>query len=134
MPQTSGKRYLFHTEPYSGFTTKLPHTSLGQGPDVVLGLMDKVHAHEDNHIVMDNIFTSTQLLNELSIKGVAGTGKIRENRLENAPLLPKKSMTKTSRGNMNTPCSEDMVIVKWNDKTAVLVATKQSQSLALCNN
>ncbi|GBM78794.1 hypothetical protein AVEN_81963-1 [Araneus ventricosus] len=60
--------YLFHAEPYSGSTTKLPQTGLGQGPDVVLGLMNKVYAREGNHVVMDNLFTSIPLLNELSKK------------------------------------------------------------------
>ncbi|GBM20959.1 PiggyBac transposable element-derived protein 3 [Araneus ventricosus] len=92
----SSDGYLFHAELYSSSTTKLPQTGLGQGPDVVLGLMNKVHAHEGNHVVMDNLFTSIPLLNELSKKGIDGTGTIRENRLENAPLPPKKSMKKTS--------------------------------------
>ncbi|GBN23920.1 PiggyBac transposable element-derived protein 2 [Araneus ventricosus] len=117
--------YLFHAEPYSGSTTKLPQTGLDQGPDVVLGLMNKVHAREGNHVVMDKLFTSIPLLNELSKKGIAGTGTIRENRLENAPLPPKKSMKKTSRGTFEYACSENLVIVKWNDNTAVSVATSK---------
>ncbi|GBM23837.1 PiggyBac transposable element-derived protein 3, partial [Araneus ventricosus] len=121
----SSDGYLFHAESYSGSTTKLPQTGLGQGPDVVLGLMNKVHAREGNHVVMDNLFTSIPLLNELSKKGFAGTGTIRENRLENAPLPPKKSMKKTSKGTFEYACSEDLVIVKWNDNTAVSVATNK---------
>ncbi|GBL63683.1 PiggyBac transposable element-derived protein 3 [Araneus ventricosus] len=87
--------------------------------------MNKVHAREGNHVVMDNLFTSIPLLNELSRKGIAGTGTIRENWLENAPLPPKKSMKKTSRGTFKYACSENLVIVKWNDNTAVAVATSK---------
>ncbi|GBN85927.1 PiggyBac transposable element-derived protein 2 [Araneus ventricosus] len=122
---TDNDGYLFHPEPYSGSTTKLPQTGLGQGPDVVLGLMNKVHAREGNHVVMDYLFTSIPLLNELSKEGIAGTGTIRENRLEHSPLPPKKSMKKASRGTFEYACSEDLVIVKWNDNTAVSVATNK---------
>ncbi|GBM79434.1 hypothetical protein AVEN_213290-1 [Araneus ventricosus] len=87
--------------------------------------MNKVHAREGNHVVIYNLFTSIPLLNELSKKGIAGTGTIRENRLESAPLPPKKIMKKTSRGTFEYACSEDLVIVKWNDNTAVSVATNK---------
>ncbi|GBN52809.1 hypothetical protein AVEN_80919-1 [Araneus ventricosus] len=83
--------YLLHAEPYSGSTTKLPQTSLGQGPDVFLGLMNKVYAREGNRVVMDNLFTSIPLLNELSKKGIAGTGTIRENRLKTLHFHQRKA-------------------------------------------
>ncbi|GBL86994.1 PiggyBac transposable element-derived protein 3, partial [Araneus ventricosus] len=130
----SSEGYLFHAEPYSGSTTKLPQTGLGRGPDVVLGLMNKVHAHEGNHVVMYNLFPSIPLLNELSKKGFAGTGTIRENRLENASLRPKKSMKKTFRRTFEYACSEDLVIVKWNDNTTVSIATNKVKSFFLCND
>ncbi|GBM30583.1 hypothetical protein AVEN_27617-1 [Araneus ventricosus] len=86
--------YLFHAEPYSGSTTKLPQTSLGQGSDVVLGLMNKVYARESNgqpRVVMDNLFTSIPLLNELSKKGISGTGTVRENRLKTLHFHQRKA-------------------------------------------
>ena len=33
--------YLLHEEPYCGADTDLPDTGLGQGVDVVLGLIEK---------------------------------------------------------------------------------------------
>lgn len=92
---TSSDGFLFHAEPYSGSSTKFPHTGLGQGPDTVLSLIDKVHAWEGNHILMDNLSSSIPLLNEFSKKGIARTVTIRENQLKNAPLPPKKHLKKT---------------------------------------
>lgn len=77
-------------DPYSGSSTKLPYTGIGQGPDIVLGLIDKVHAREDKHIVSDNLFSSIMLLNELWKRGIANNGTMRENRFKNSPLPPKK--------------------------------------------
>ena len=37
----SFERYLLHAEPYRGADTDLPDTGLGQGADVVLGLIEK---------------------------------------------------------------------------------------------
>lgn len=124
----SPEGFMFHAEPYSGSSTKLPQTGLGQGPDVVLGLIEKVQAREGNHIVMDNLFTTIPLLNELSKKGIAGTGTIRENRLEKAPLAPKKDLKKSPRGTYESACTDDVIIVKWNDNTVVSVASNKIKS------
>ena len=35
---------------------------------------------------MDNVFTRTELLRNLSLKQIAATGVIRANQMENAPL------------------------------------------------
>ena len=54
---------------------------MGQGADVVLGLLDK-----GNIVTFDNLFTSLPLLDKLTEKGIGGLGTLRQNRLQNAPL------------------------------------------------
>ena len=43
-------------------------------------------AGSNYHIIMDNFFTSTNLLRILTAKGIAATGTVRINRVENTPL------------------------------------------------
>ena len=47
---------------------------------------------------MDNLFTSPNLLPIRKAKGIAATGTVRINRVENAPLRPLKEMKKLERG------------------------------------
>ena len=47
---------------------------------------------------MDNLFTSPNLLRIRKAKGIAATGTVRINRVENAPLRPLKEMKKLERG------------------------------------
>ena len=57
--------YLFHAEPYCGADTKLSDTGLGQGADVVLGLIEKCGLSSGSSVTFDNFFTSFPLLDEL---------------------------------------------------------------------
>ena len=50
------------------------------------------------HIVMDNYFTSTVLLRHLSAMGVAATGTVRSNRMENVSLHDMVKMNYEKRG------------------------------------
>ena len=45
-------------------------TGLGQGPDVVLGLVDLGQVPAGDDIYFDNLFTTIPLLEKLSEKGV----------------------------------------------------------------
>lgn len=51
----SSDGFLFHVEPYSGYSTYLPHTGVGQSSDIVLGLIDEMHTREGNKTVMKTI-------------------------------------------------------------------------------
>ena len=69
-------------------------------PDMGLGgfVVDKLtnnlrkHARSNYHLTTDNFFISPQLLRSLREKGIAATGKVRLNRVENTPLKPLKKM------------------------------------------
>ena len=62
----SSKRYHLHEEPYCGVDTDLPDTILGQGADVVLGLIDKFEVKAGSTVKFDNLFTSLPLLDEVT--------------------------------------------------------------------
>ena len=82
-------------------------------PDLELGgsVVDKLtnsltkHARSNYHIITDKSqVTSPQLLRSLKEIGIAATGTVQLNRVENAPLKPVKEMEKLERG------SADVVI------------------------
>ena len=64
---------------------------------------------------MDNYFTSPALLRHLSAMGVAATGTVRANRMENAPLLDMIEMNKEKRGSSDlvTDVSSNITAVRW---------------------
>jgi hypothetical protein len=82
--------YIHHAEPYCGSSTRLPATGLGQGGDVVLGLVDHIALKPGTRIYFDNLFTSVGLLQKLSLKQIGGTRTLRENRCNAAMKLPEK--------------------------------------------
>jgi hypothetical protein len=47
---------------------------LGQGPTVVLDLVEKAKLAEGSTVFFDNLFTTFSLLDKLCNKGIAGTG------------------------------------------------------------
>ena len=73
---TSTEGYLLHAEPYCGSDTMLKDTGLGQGADVVLGLIEKCNLSSGCTLTFDNLFTSLPLLDELSKRGIGGLGTL----------------------------------------------------------
>ena len=67
-------------------------SNLGLGGSVVATLAEKLPSQvgSNYHIIMDNVFTSPNLLRILQAKGIAATGTVRINRIENTPLRPIK--------------------------------------------
>ena len=66
-------------EPYCGKSTQIPDRGLGQGPNVVLGLINEDHGNlpQGSDVSFDNLFTSLDLLDEMSKRGIAGSGTMR---------------------------------------------------------
>ena len=75
-----------HFEPYCGSDTKIPDIGLGQGPNVVMGLVHKAGVQPGSSLYFDNLFTSFPLLENLSALKIGGTGTLRKNRLHHVPL------------------------------------------------
>ncbi|XP_045475400.1 piggyBac transposable element-derived protein 3-like [Harmonia axyridis] len=116
--------YIHHVEPYCGSSTRLPETGLGQGGDVVIGLVDHMKLSKGIRLYFDNLFTSVGLLEELSSRGLGGTGTLRENRCSVSMKLPdKKTWKNKPRGETSTSSSGDILAVRWNDNNVVTVLT-----------
>ena len=73
------------------------------------------------HIVMDNYFASPALLRNLSTMGVAATGTVRANRMENALLRDMVNMKKEKRGSSDvvTDVFSNINVVRWKDNKVV---------------
>jgi len=67
-------------EPYCGRDTRVEDMGLGQGPNVVLQLVEKASLLPGSELFFDNLFTSFPLLDNLSARNIAGTGTVRQNR------------------------------------------------------
>ena len=74
---------------------------------------------------MDKFFTSPNLLRILKARGVAATGTVRINCVENAPLRPIKEMEKLERGasDVVTDKNSNLTLVRWKDNKVVTVAS-----------
>ena len=70
---------------------------------------------------MDNFFTSPKLLRYLKSKGIAATGTVRVNWMENAPLKNMKSMKKEKRGSFDvvTDILSTITAIRWKDNKVV---------------
>lgn len=121
--------YLIYGELYQGASTGNTHPELGVGASVVLDLISKL-PQGNYSFYFDNFFTSLPLLDELQKLGHDGTGTIRANRTEKAPLKDPKEMKKTSRGSHQqcTDVLSNITLVRYNDNNIVTVASTQSGS------
>ena len=127
---TSTEGYLFPAEPYCGSDTKLKDTGLGQGADVVLGLIEKCNLSSGCTLTFDNLFTSLPLLDELSKRGIGGLGTLRQNRLENTPVPKKQLMKKTIRGSyQGATDNHGNTVVVWHDTAVVTCASNYAEAL-----
>ena len=107
--------YAIQFYPYAGKDENYDY-NLGLGGSVVATLAEKLPSQvgSNYNIIMDNFFTSPNLLRILKAKGIAATGTVRINRVENAPLRPIKEMEKLERG------ASDVVTDKNSNLTLVL--------------
>ena len=117
-------------EPYCGAATNLPDLHMGQGPNVVAGLVSKADLNPGSSIFFDNLFTSFPLLQHLSQLGIGGTGTVRQNRLHRVPIMTKKEMEKKAvpRGETDVLYMKDVVLVAWKDNKAVYMASNKYEA------
>jgi len=112
-------------EPYCGKDTNIVDEGIGQGPNVVLDLVQKSKISPGSQVYFDNLFTSFTLLERLSELKIAGTGTMRQNRIHRVPLKKKKDIEKKNvpRGYMEAVYKLDQVCVVWKDNKAVYMAS-----------
>ena len=119
----SSDGYSQHIEPYCGASTMLETFGMGQGPDVVAGLCKAGGVIPGTRVFFDNLFTSMNLLNYLSDRGIGGTGTVRQNRVFGMPNPDQKQFSKKERGDSVSFFAQDVAIVTWLDNKAVTVAS-----------
>ena len=95
------------------------YSNLGPGGSVVATLAEKLplQVGSNYHIIMDNFFTSPNLLRILKAKGIATTGTVRMNRVENALLRPIKEMEQPQRSvsDVVTDKNSSLKLVRWKE-------------------
>ena len=118
--------YCIQFCPYAGKDTILQEYTdigLGLGASVVAHLAESLPEVENSNynVVMDNFFTSPKLLRYLKSKGIAATGTVRVNWMENAPLKNMKSMKKEKRGSFDvvTDILSTITAIRWKDNKVV---------------
>ena len=102
-------------------------SDLGLSGSVVAILAEKLQLQVgfNYHIIMDNFFTSPNLQRVLKAKGIAATGTVRINRVDNAPLRPIKEMEKLERGvcDVVTDKNSNLTLARWKNNKVVTVAS-----------
>lgn len=118
----SSDGYLYQFIPYAGACEKNDRT-YGLGENVVLRLLSNVKQPIQHTVTFDNFFTSHKLMCRLSALGYFATGTVRENRTNNAELIPVKEMKKKVRGTSDHAFDEnnEILAVRWNDNAVVTV-------------
>lgn len=84
----------FNAEQYCASATNIEQTGWGQGPNVVLRLINKCKLPRQSIVTFDNFSTSLSLLDKLSEDSIWGL----ETRLQAAPLMIKSDLQKKERG------------------------------------
>ena len=95
------------------------------GASVVLDLIAEMPSQYD--LTFDNYFTSLKLLDVLKRRGHFGTGAIRQNRVENAPLTDPKKIEKMKRGSYHqiTNTSSGTTLICCNDNSLLTIASNR---------
>ena len=119
--------YLFDFDVYEGSTGRKTQNvaKYGLGAGVVLDLIDRMPKTEDGDhmpslLAVDNFFNSYRLVQECSSRNVPILGTLRQDRIQNAPLLGKKEMLKKCRGYYeNAHSRDDIAVVTWRDMSTM---------------
>jgi DNA excision repair protein ERCC-6 len=84
---------LLAVQPYAGASTNIEDFGPGQGPNVVMGLVQQYGLLPGAKVYVDNLFTSLDLLDHMGDMRLGVTGTFRQNRIVGIPLpaCPTKS-------------------------------------------
>ncbi len=116
----------FITQSLTQAHTHIGCHGLGQGAeggDIVKSVVGKCNVPKGSLLYADNYFMSLSLLSDLRKSGIDITGTLRQNRLENCPLTPKKCFAKKSRGEMESMTDGDSFVLQWKDIRPVICAS-----------
>ena len=93
--------YVLQFEAYQGARGRqTEYPGLGMGGSVVIDLISELQEEirSSYHLTIDNLFTSYNLVDCLTSKGIAHIGNLRSNRFGDAPLKSVKEMETLKRG------------------------------------
>ena len=126
---TTALGYVLQFEPYQGARGRqaADNNQLGMGGAVVMDLLSELQRDNGYHLTFDNLFSSLRLVDELTSIGIACTGTIRSNRVEDCPVRSVKEMQKTPRGTYDYAYDtrNGLIVVRWNDNNIVNVVSNQ---------
>ena len=125
----SSEGYLLHAETYCGVETVLLDTGLGQGADVVFGLIEKCEVKAGSTITCANLFTSLPLLDELIQLGIGALGTLRQNRLHGLTVANKTTLANRPRGSYDFATNGENLVVSWLDNKNITCTT----NYVICN-
>ena len=110
--------------PYAGAKTNVFQYGLSQRPDVVYNLVESVKLIPGSKVVCDNFFTSLDLIDHLSQKGIGVLGSMRQNRMNNRSLPSKKENNDMKRRDIKQLyLGDDQTIAVWKDSGPAYVAS-----------
>lgn len=117
--------YVVQGEPYQGKGSTPIISALGQGGSVVIDLLSELPQGRRYSLFFDNFFTSFRLLEALKRQGHDGTGTVRADRVEDAPLPNAKSMKKEPRGTYHqlTDADTGITLVRYHDNNVFTMAS-----------
>ena len=101
----------------------MPDTGLGQGADVVLGLIEKCEVQAGSPVTFDNLFTSLSLLDELTELGINALGTLQQKRFHSPPVVNKTILAKKPRGSYYFATDGKNLVVSWLDNKVVPCVT-----------
>ena len=120
---TSSEGYLLHVEPCCGINTDWPDTGLGQGTDVVLGLIEICLVKDGSTVAFDNLFTSLPLLDELTELGIGALVTLWQNRFHGNPVVNNTKLAKKPRESYDFATDDKNWVVSWLVNKFVTCAT-----------
>ncbi|XP_050024907.2 piggyBac transposable element-derived protein 2-like [Dermacentor andersoni] len=121
--------YLLSVEPYQGrYGVNVDDKNkLGLGGSVVTEMVSRLKERLDYcfHVFFDNFFSSLKLVRMLSSMGVKCTGTVRDNRIENCPILTQKEMKSKNRGfyDYKVDAESEIIVCRWKDNSTVTVVS-----------
>lgn len=121
--------YLLSVEPYQGKygVNIADKNKLGLGGSVVTEMVTRMKAKLQYcfHVFFDNFFSSLKLVRTISTMGVKCTGTVRDNRIENCPILTQKQMKNKARGfyDYRVDAESEILVCRWKDNSTVTVVS-----------
>ncbi|XP_070397519.1 piggyBac transposable element-derived protein 3-like [Dermacentor albipictus] len=114
---------LYQFDVYQGKTNA--NYTFGLGGDTVLDMCSKLPSDEGFKVAADNFFSSLDLVEELTGRGIQYVGTLRQNRLKDCSLKPEKALKPHGQGSHDHSVDNGagLAVVRWFDRKAVTLVS-----------